>query len=157
MTNWGRKARTCAKGASGRGCRRLTGVRATLRGVLGRITLAYARSGNVLLPVAEREGADELANPDVNPSQILSDMNQPTNPDASVLAEVSAADVPSPEAALDAAFAFLRLADVGCPTIIDVGAHRGETLKEFAHQLAGDFNYIGLEPNPEVFAFLEKI
>jgi FkbM family methyltransferase len=43
------------------------------------------------------------------------------------------------------------------PVLLDIGAHRGESLKIFADNWLGRFKYIGLEPNPEAFKDLELI
>ena len=43
------------------------------------------------------------------------------------------------------------------PVLLDIGAHKGESLKIFADNWPGRFKYIGLEPNPEAFKDLERV
>lgn len=41
-------------------------------------------------------------------------------------------------------------------SVVDVGAHKGETLRHFSSLITGKFDYFGFEPNPESFTELMK-
>jgi FkbM family methyltransferase len=40
--------------------------------------------------------------------------------------------------------------------MVDVGAHRGESLRLLAHNIRGPFRYVGFEPNPDAYKDLES-
>ncbi len=42
-------------------------------------------------------------------------------------------------------------------SVIDVGAHQGETFQHFSDLIEGEFDYYGFEPNPESFTELEGV
>ncbi len=64
-------------------------------------------------------------------------------------------DTKWPDQGLKAAFELLKPLSLKEPIILDIGAHRGESLKAFSDNWPGRFKYIGLEPNPEAFRELE--
>ncbi|HOW27028.1 MAG TPA: FkbM family methyltransferase [Elusimicrobiota bacterium] len=62
-----------------------------------------------------------------------------------------------PEAGLSAALQLLKPLGSGETVMVDVGAHRGETLKSFSAMCGTPFLYVGLEPNPAVFKDFESV
>ena len=62
-----------------------------------------------------------------------------------------------PDQGLMTAFELLKPMAIKDPVLLDVGAHRGESLKSFSDNWTGGFKYIGLEPNPEAFRDLEQL
>ncbi len=66
-------------------------------------------------------------------------------------------DTKWPDRGLMTAFELLEPLSLKEPILLDIGAHRGETLKIFSDNWTGRFKYIGLEPNPEAFRDLETL
>lgn len=62
-----------------------------------------------------------------------------------------------PDAGLEAALNLLKSISSSEIIMIDVGAHRGESLRSFSQMYLGPLKYIGLEPNPNAFIDFEKI
>lgn len=62
-----------------------------------------------------------------------------------------------PEAALGAGMNLLEKSLSDKTIIIDVGAHRGESLKSFDKNAKEAFVYIGMEPNPDAYADFKKV
>jgi len=62
-----------------------------------------------------------------------------------------------PEAGLNAALQLLKPLNSSMISVIDVGAHRGETLSSLAQMWPDVFTYVGLEPNPDSFADFEAV
>jgi FkbM family methyltransferase len=62
-----------------------------------------------------------------------------------------------PEAALAAGMNLLQKSVSEKTVIIDVGAHRGESLKSFDKNAKRAYVYIGMEPNPDAFADFKKV
>ena len=62
-----------------------------------------------------------------------------------------------PDQGLMTAFKLLEPLRLREPVLLDIGAHRGESLKIFSDHWTGRFKYIGLEPNPEAFKDLETL
>jgi FkbM family methyltransferase len=62
-----------------------------------------------------------------------------------------------PEAALGAAMSLLNKDSLDKTIIMDVGAHRGESLRSFDKNACTPYTYIGMEPNPEAYADFKKV
>ncbi len=62
-----------------------------------------------------------------------------------------------PEAGLSAAVQLLHPLNLSPISVIDVGAHCGETLSSLAQIWPGALTYVGLEPNPDSFADFEAV
>jgi FkbM family methyltransferase len=62
-----------------------------------------------------------------------------------------------PEAALGAVLKLLQQSLSEKMIIIDVGAHRGETLRSFNKNIKKAFLYIGMEPNPDAYAVFRNV
>jgi FkbM family methyltransferase len=62
-----------------------------------------------------------------------------------------------PEAALGAGMKLLSKITSDKTVIIDVGAHRGESLKSFDKNANKSYVYIGMEPNPEAYTDFKKV
>ena len=62
-----------------------------------------------------------------------------------------------PDQGLMTAFELLKPMSISEPILLDIGAHRGESLKIFSDNWPGPFNYIGVEPNPDAFGDLEML
>jgi FkbM family methyltransferase len=61
-----------------------------------------------------------------------------------------------PDAGMTRGFDLLAALSAAQPTIVDVGAHNGETLDIAARNLSGGATYVALEPNPGTFAILQQ-
>lgn len=61
-----------------------------------------------------------------------------------------------PDDGMTRAFELLTAVSMPLPTIVDVGAHTGETLDIARRNLPGGGTYLALEPNPETFAALQR-
>ncbi len=66
-------------------------------------------------------------------------------------------DIKWPDQGLMTAFKLLEPLALRETVLLDIGAHRGESLKIFSDNWTGPFKYIGLEPNPEAFKDLETL
>ena len=62
-----------------------------------------------------------------------------------------------PDMGMMKALELLKPISLRKPVMLDIGAHRGESLKIFSENWTGPFKYIGLEPNPDAFEDLELI
>jgi FkbM family methyltransferase len=62
-----------------------------------------------------------------------------------------------PEAALGAGMELLSKSKSNKTIIIDVGAHRGESLKTFDKNAKKPYIYIGMEPNPDAYSDFKKL
>ena len=62
-----------------------------------------------------------------------------------------------PEAALGAGMKLLSRISSDKTVIIDVGAHRGESLKTFDKNANKSYVYIGMEPNPDAYADFSRV
>jgi FkbM family methyltransferase len=62
-----------------------------------------------------------------------------------------------PEAAVGAGMELLSKNPSNKTIIIDVGAHRGESLKSFDKNAKKSYVYIGMEPNPDAFVDFENV
>ncbi len=62
-----------------------------------------------------------------------------------------------PEAALGAGMNLLQKNLSEKIIIIDVGAHRGETLRSFDKNAPKNYVYIGMEPNPDAYADFKRV
>jgi FkbM family methyltransferase len=62
-----------------------------------------------------------------------------------------------PEAALGAGMSLLNKNKTEKTVIIDVGAHRGESLKSFEKNIPNSYLYIGMEPNPDAYSDFKSV
>jgi FkbM family methyltransferase len=62
-----------------------------------------------------------------------------------------------PEAALAAGMVLLQKSVSEKTVIIDVGAHRGESLRSFDKNAIKSYIYIGMEPNPDAYSDFKKV
>lgn len=62
-----------------------------------------------------------------------------------------------PEAALGAGMGLLSKISSEKTVIIDVGAHRGESLKSFDKNAVKSYVYIGMEPNPDAYVDFKNV
>jgi FkbM family methyltransferase len=62
-----------------------------------------------------------------------------------------------PDAGLEAALNLFKAINPDEIIMVDVGAHRGESLRSFSQLWSGSLKYVGLEPNPNAFIDLEML
>jgi FkbM family methyltransferase len=62
-----------------------------------------------------------------------------------------------PEAGLKVALHLLKPLDSSEIVVVDVGAHRGESLSSLSQMYSGSLKYVGLEPNPDAFMDFESV
>lgn len=62
-----------------------------------------------------------------------------------------------PDAGLKVALNLLKSIDSSETCMVDIGAHRGESLRSFSQMCSGPLIYVGLEPNPNAFIDFETV
>jgi FkbM family methyltransferase len=62
-----------------------------------------------------------------------------------------------PEAGLKVALHLLKPLDSSEIIVVDVGAHRGESLSSLSQECSVQLKYVGLEPNPDAFIDFESV